>query len=186
MSLPKAEEAEAIARLAVKKDITSHITWHVLGILAKQRRDWPEASKAFAMARRQDPDNIPVLRDAIALSTHTRQYQQALEARHHYLLLRPQIRSSWFGLMVSHELAGDVEEAVRVYDGLQSTLAKDGATAPEKAQTLMHVIRLCVKAAKFEDALERLEKGFRDGVISPIGEASQIKGESGGRRHDGN
>lgn len=54
-SVPKREEAEAMARLAVKKDITSHITWHVLGILAKNRKDWDEASRAFAMARRQDP-----------------------------------------------------------------------------------------------------------------------------------
>jgi hypothetical protein len=43
-----------MAKLAVKKDITSHITWHVMGILAKTRKDWDEASKAFAMARKQD------------------------------------------------------------------------------------------------------------------------------------
>lgn len=165
-----------MARLAVKKDITSHITWHVLGIMAKTRRDWGEASKAFAMARKQDPDNIPVLRDAIALSTHTRQYQQALEARHHYLLLRPQIRSSWLGLMVSHELAGDLEEAVRVYDGLQSMVQKDGASGPERAQTLLHVIDICMRAGKYEDALERLEKGLKEEVISPRGEASEMKG----------
>lgn len=166
-----------MARTAVKKDITSHITWHVMGILAKQRRDWAEASKAFAMARKQDPDNIPVLRDAIALSTHTRQYQAALESRHHYLLLRPQIRSSWLGLMISHELTGDYEEAIRVYDGLQATLNKDGATAPEKAQTLMHVIRLCIKAGKYDDAMDRLEKGLCEDVISATGEASQIKAQ---------
>jgi hypothetical protein len=51
---PKQDEAEGMARLAVKKDITSHITWHVLGILAKSRKDWDEASRAFAMARKQD------------------------------------------------------------------------------------------------------------------------------------
>ena len=52
---PKAEEAEAMARLAVKKDITSHITWHVLGIIAKTKKDYEEAGRAFAMARKQDP-----------------------------------------------------------------------------------------------------------------------------------
>lgn len=44
-----------MARTAVKKDITSHITWHVLGILAKNRKDYEEASRAFGMARKQDP-----------------------------------------------------------------------------------------------------------------------------------
>ncbi len=53
-SQPKEEEAEAMARLAVKKDMSSHITWHVLGILAKARKDFEEASRAFAMARKID------------------------------------------------------------------------------------------------------------------------------------
>lgn len=60
-SVPKMEEAEAMARLAVKKDITSHITWHVLGIMAKSRKDWEEASRAFAMARKQDPVRIDLV-----------------------------------------------------------------------------------------------------------------------------
>ena len=60
-SVVKAEEAEALARLAVKKDITSHITWHVLGILAKTRKDWDEATRAFAMARKQDSVSVTPL-----------------------------------------------------------------------------------------------------------------------------
>lgn len=44
-----------MARLAVKKDITSHITWHVLGLIAKGKKDWAEASKAFGQARKIDP-----------------------------------------------------------------------------------------------------------------------------------
>lgn len=43
-----------MARTAVKKDITSHMTWHVLGIMAKNKKDYEEASRAFAMARKQD------------------------------------------------------------------------------------------------------------------------------------
>jgi peptide alpha-N-acetyltransferase len=38
----------------VKKDITSHMTWHVLGIMAKNKKEYGEASRAFAMARKQD------------------------------------------------------------------------------------------------------------------------------------
>lgn len=166
-----------MARLGVRKDITSHITWHVLGILAKTRKDWPEASKAFAMARRQDPDNIPVLRDAIALATHTRNFPLAIEARHHYLLLRPQIRSSWLGLMIAHELHGDYEEALAVYDDFTNTLSKDGGTAPERAQILLHVIKMCIAAGKFQSGLDRLEKGIADGTISPRGEVSEIKAQ---------
>ena len=59
--------------------------------------------------------------------------------------------------MISHQLNGDLEEALETYDGLMSCLKTDGATEPEKSQTLMHI-------------------GFRDGVISPRGESTRLKG----------
>lgn len=177
-SVPKAEEAEAMARVAIKKDMTSHITWHVLGILAKTRKDWDEATKAFAMARKQDPDNIPVLRDAFALATHTRHYETAAEARHHFLCLRPQIRSSWLGLMVAHDLAGDFDEGIKVFESYESILQKDGATAPERAQVLLFVIKMYMKAGKPQGALDRLERGLKEGVLSRRGEVTLILGES--------
>ncbi len=117
-----------------------------------------------------------MIRDAIALNLHTRQYPAAVSARHHYLLLRPQIRSSWLGLMISHQLNGDLKEALEVYDGLMSCMKTDGATGPEKAQTLMHVIKMCIEAGQLEDGLRRLESGLRDGVISSRGEVTQLKG----------
>ncbi|WWD02421.1 hypothetical protein V865_000460 [Kwoniella europaea PYCC6329] len=176
-AVPKKEEAEAMARLAIKKDITSHITWHVLGILAKSRKDWDEASRAFAMARKQDPDNIPLIRDSIALLTHTRQYPAALAARHHYLLLRPQIRSSWLALVIAHQLNGDLEEALKVYDDYQSTLKEEGSTGPEKSQILLHVIRICIEAGKDQEGLDKLRQGVRDGIISPRGECTLLKAQ---------
>jgi peptide alpha-N-acetyltransferase len=54
-SIAKLPEIEEMARLAVKKDMMSHITWHVLGIMAKNRKDYTEASRAFTQARKIDP-----------------------------------------------------------------------------------------------------------------------------------
>jgi peptide alpha-N-acetyltransferase len=54
-SLAKIPEIEEMARLAVKKDMTSHITWHVLGIMARNRKDYNEASRAYGQARKIDP-----------------------------------------------------------------------------------------------------------------------------------
>ncbi|ORY35432.1 NMDA receptor-regulated protein 1-domain-containing protein [Naematelia encephala] len=176
-ALPKQEEAEQMARTAVKKDITSHITWHVLGIIAKTKKDWDEASRAFAMARKQDNDNIPLIRDSISLYLHTRQYSSAVAGRHHYLTLRPQIRSSWLGLMIAHHLNGDIEEALEVYDGLMGCIKTDGASGPEKAQTALHVVRMCIEAGEYKDGLERLERFLRNDVLSARGEATQLKAE---------
>ncbi|KAK4688996.1 N-alpha-acetyltransferase 15/16, NatA auxiliary subunit, partial [Tremellales sp. Uapishka_1] len=176
-SLPKQEEAEEMARLAIRKDMTSHLCWHVLGILAKSKKDWAEASKAFAMARKLDADNIPLIRDSISLYLHTRQYPQALAARHHYLTLRPQIRSSWLGLVVSHHLAGDIDEALRVYDAYLGAMKTDGATPTELSQVLLYIVKMSIEGGKNEEALGRLQKGMADGVISGRGEATQLKAQ---------
>ena len=123
-------------------------------------------------------DNVPLMRDSIALNLHTRQYAAAVSARHHYLNLRPQIRSSWLGLMICHQLNGDLEEALEAYDGLMSCIKTDGATRPEKSQTLLHVVKICMEAGKVVEGLQRLETGLRERVISSRGEANQLKGES--------
>jgi hypothetical protein len=123
-----------------------------------------------------DQDNIPLLRDAIALYLHTRQYIPAIAARHQYLLLRPQIRASWLGLVVAHHLKGDIDEALEIYDGYMSTIKTDGATGPEKAQVLLYVVRMCMEAGHDRDGLGRLEMGIRNEILSPRGEATQLKG----------
>jgi hypothetical protein len=55
----KLVEIEEMARTAVKKDMTSHITWHVMGIMARNRKDYIEASKAYGQARKIDPVRPP-------------------------------------------------------------------------------------------------------------------------------
>lgn len=123
-------------------------------------------------------DNIPLIRDATSLSTHTRQYEAAMQARHHYLTLRPQTRQSWLGLMVSHHLNGDPGSALDVYDAFISCVKQDGGTGPEKAQVALYVVKLCMEAGRYDEGLDRLERGFLRKVISPRGEATQLKGMS--------
>jgi hypothetical protein len=57
-SIPKQQEAEDMARLAIRKDFTSHITWHVLGIMSKAKKDWGAANAAFSTARKYDPVSL--------------------------------------------------------------------------------------------------------------------------------
>ena len=77
-------------------------------------------------------DNIPILRDSISLSLHTRAYPAAVSARHHLLTIRPQMKGSWVGLMVAHYLNASTEDALAVYDGLTSTFAKPGSADPKE------------------------------------------------------
>ena len=66
----KLVEIEEMARTAVKKDMMSHITWHVLGIMARNRKDYSEASKAYGQARKIDPVSISHL-GRMALKSRT-------------------------------------------------------------------------------------------------------------------
>jgi len=117
----------------------------------------------------------------MSLYLHTRQYAMAVQVRQHFLTLRPQMRSSWIGLMVAHHLNGDIPAALEVFDGLKSCTKEDGGTGPEKAQTLLYVIKLCIEQGNNEDALSRLEKGLESKIISPRGEVSQLRGKYGSR-----
>jgi peptide alpha-N-acetyltransferase len=63
-------------------------------------------------------------------------------------------------LVVAHHLDGDIDEALRAYDGFADCMQTDGATGPEKSQVCLYIV-----------------KGLADKVISPRGEASQLKGE---------
>ena len=112
----------------------------------------------------------------MSLYLHTRQYAQAVQVRHHFLTLRPQLRSTWLGLVVAHHLNGDIPAALEVYDGLQSCQSKEGGTPPEKAQTYLYIIKMCIEQGEHEDALRRLEAGIEKKIISPRGEVTQLKG----------
>lgn len=112
----------------------------------------------------------------MSLYIHTRQYDQALSARHHYLLLRPQIRSSWIGLMLAHDLLGDYQEAISVYDDYSSTVQTDGATNQEKAQIALYVVKLCMRAKMWAEALQRLERGLSLRILSSTGEVTHLRG----------
>ena len=80
--------------------------------------------------------------------------------------------------MVAHQLNGDLEESLEVHEGLMSCMKSDGATPQEKAQTLLHVVRLCIESGDITDGMQRLEMGLREGVISARGEATQLKGKA--------
>ena len=116
------------------------------------------------------------MRDSIALALHTRQYSQAVATRHQHLLLRPNLRSSWTGLIIAHHLNGDPAEGVEVYDKYTSIIKNDGATPQEKAQLLLHIVKMCMEADRWHVANRRLEDGLKNGTLNPRGEVSQLKG----------
>lgn len=120
-SVPKAEEADQLIAAAIRKDPFSHITFHVQAIILRAKKDWAGASASLKKAREIDPQNIPLIRDAISLHTQMGEYKESLEVRHQFFTMRPMLRANWISLAVGHELVGDYEEALNVLDGLRAT-----------------------------------------------------------------
>ena len=79
--------------------------------------------------------------------------------------------------MVAHHLNGDIPAALEVYEGLKSCTTKEGGTGPEKAQTLLYVIKLSMEQGDDEGALRRLQEGLESKIISPRGQVSQMRGK---------
>jgi tetratricopeptide (TPR) repeat protein len=57
------EEAYDLVRLGLKKDMRSHVCWHVYGLMYRADRDYPQAIKCYRNALRLDKENMQILRD---------------------------------------------------------------------------------------------------------------------------
>merc|ERR1719238_768949 len=46
----KPEEAMELVKLGIRNDMRSHVTWHVLGLVHRARREYKEAVKCYRQA----------------------------------------------------------------------------------------------------------------------------------------
>lgn len=79
--------------------------------------------------------------------------------------------------MVAHQLNGDNEEAIKVYDGMQSTIQTEGASQTEQSQLALNIVKACIAAGQPEDALRRLDSAIEGKTLAARGEATQMRGE---------
>ena len=68
-------DAVDLARVAVKKDVKSHVCWHIFGMIMRSDRKFGEAMKALKMALHLSPDNPQILRDLALVQAHTRDFK---------------------------------------------------------------------------------------------------------------
>jgi N-alpha-acetyltransferase 15/16, NatA auxiliary subunit len=50
----KKEEGIELVKKGIKHDLTSHIVWHVFGLIQKQEKNYEEALKSYMQALRFD------------------------------------------------------------------------------------------------------------------------------------
>ncbi|KZV76643.1 N-terminal acetyltransferase A, auxiliary subunit [Peniophora sp. CONT] len=116
------QEGVDLVRKGIRQDLTSHIVWHVYGLVQKAEKDYDGALKSYGQALRFDEHNQNILRDAAALQAQLRHFDALVETRKTLLTVRPNLRQNWIGLAVAYYLSGDGEKAIQVLESHERSL----------------------------------------------------------------
>jgi N-alpha-acetyltransferase 15/16, NatA auxiliary subunit len=152
------EEAFALAKVALRNDMKSHVCWHVYGLLYRAEKNFEEAIKAYKYALKLEPDSQQIQRDLALLQVQMRDYSGYIESRRTMLQARPQVRQNWTALAIAHHLAGNLASAEDVLTKYEETL-KNVPQKPdiEHSEALLYKNTIIAEAGEIERALEHLE-----------------------------
>ncbi|KAJ7637139.1 NMDA receptor-regulated protein 1-domain-containing protein [Roridomyces roridus] len=159
------EEGVDLVRKGVRFDLTSHICWHVYGLIHKGEKNYEEALKCYKQALKYDKENLNILRDAAQLETQLRIYDGLVETRHTLLRIRPAMRQHWVALAVAYHLNGNLTEAKKVLEHYESTLKNIPDYDVEHSETMLYHVRLLEDLGEFTEALAMLDVNAKDRVI---------------------
>lgn len=152
------EEAFALAKVALKNDMKSHVCWHVYGLLYRTDKNYEEAIKAYKFALRLEPDSKPIQRDLAFLQMQMRDYAGYIQSRKAMLQQQPSIRSNWTALAIAHHLSGDLTEAENVLTTFEDTLkVKPTRADMENSEALLYKNRIIAESGEIQKALNHLE-----------------------------
>lgn len=118
----KKDEGLELAKKGARFDLTSHIVWHVLGLIHKADKNYDEAHRSYMQALKFEKDSINILRDAAALEIQLRLFDALQETRWAILRLRPNVRGNWIGLALACHLGGNHAEARKVLEVYETTV----------------------------------------------------------------
>jgi len=161
------EEAYELVRKGLRNDMTSHVCWHVFGLLYRQDRDYIEAVKCYRRALKIEPENIQILRDLSLLQIHTRDIAGFGETRQRLLQTKSQNRMHWLGYCVANHLAGEHEIACLIHDEYQKGF-KDQLNRYELSELHMYKSVILEECGKYEEADKVLASG-ESAIVDKVG-----------------
>lgn len=155
------EEAFALAKLALKNDMKSHICWHVYGLLYRSVKNFEEAIKAYKFALRLEPESQQIQRDLALLQMQMRDYQGYVQSRRAILKARTALRQNWTALAIAQHLAGDLVDAERTltaYETYEETLKSPPPKSdPEVSEATLYKNTIIAEMGDMQRALEHLD-----------------------------
>ena len=170
--LGRKEEAYDYVRRGLRNDLTSHVCWHVYGLLQRSDHKYDEAIKCYRNALKWDKDNIQILRDLSLLQIQMRDLEGYRETRYQLFALRPAQRASWIGYAMANHLLKDYDTATKILEEFRKTSAsqnqktlhnnssvgKGANEYYEHSELLLYQVMVYKEAGNYQEALAHLDK----------------------------
>ncbi|KAK7036634.1 hypothetical protein VNI00_011567 [Paramarasmius palmivorus] len=173
----KREEGIDLVKKGVRLDLTSHIVWHVFGLIQKGEKNYEEALKSYTQALKFDKENLNILRDAAQLQTHLRLYDALAETRHTLLKMRPMLRQNWVALAVAYHLSGNLSEAKNVLENYEKTVKNVPDYDVEHSETLLYHVRVLEELGEWSEALALLDASAKERAIVDKTAIMELRGD---------
>ena len=152
------EEAFALAKVALKNSMKSHVCWHVYGLLYRSAKNFEEAIKAYKFALKLEPESQQIQKDLALLQIQMRDYQGYVQSRRAILQQRTGWRQNWTALAVAQHLAGDLVNAERTLTTYEDTLKGSPPRSDiEHAEAILYKNSVIAEMGDNERALEHLD-----------------------------
>lgn len=152
-----ADEAFALAKVALRHAMKSHICWHVYGLLYRSNKNFEEAIKAYKFALKLEPESHQIQKDLALLQMQMRDYQGYVQSRRAILQNKTLIRQNWTALAVAQHLAGELHDAYLTLTTFEETLrSPPPKTDIEHGEAVLYKNTIIAEMGDFEQALEHL------------------------------
>ncbi|GAB5591523.1 hypothetical protein Unana1_06423 [Umbelopsis nana] len=156
-NLEKKEEGYEFVKKGLRFDLTSHICWHVFGLLYRSDKNYEEAAKCYTHALKYNKNDMQIQRDFALLQTQMRHYDALVETRTQLLQSKPTNPPFWIGLAIAYQLVGKYDIAIQVLEAHESGL-REMPVNFEHSELLMYHNSLIEESGDIEKALEHLTK----------------------------
>lgn len=113
------KDAYQLARKAIRYDLTSAMTWHVLAILYRSDRCYFEALRCMQSALQFNSTDRQLLRELAGIQVHVRDYAGLLNTRKLILEAETKLEANWLSYAVAAHLKGQHKNAVTIIENFE-------------------------------------------------------------------
>ncbi|XP_050441172.1 N-alpha-acetyltransferase 16, NatA auxiliary subunit [Adelges cooleyi] len=165
--LGRKEEAYEHVRRGLRNDLTSHVCWHVYGLLQRSDKKYDEAIKCYRNALKWEKDNIQILRDLSLLQIQMRDLEGYRDTRYQLFMLRPTQRASWIGYAMAYHLLSDFDMALKILETFRKTQMVSAPFDFEYSELLLYQNMVVQESGGILDAIKHLDM-YKENIFDKL------------------